>query len=90
MEPINLQDYKAWKTPVRPLTDAEIESALLTQDLSASRGPQYNIKEETITSANANPGEPVSNEDAAESMPYPATFAEIVELIKFGKPIPGT
>lgn len=86
MEPIDLQDYKAWKTPVRPLTEAEIDNALLTQDLSASRGPQFSKKETKTDTATTGLRETTTKPD---DMPYPATFDEIVELIKSGKPVPG-
>lgn len=94
VEAIDLTDYMAWKEPPRPLTEAEIERALLTQDLSASMGPhpESNVGLDSQSSAldmpsgSPNPG----SANVAAEMSYPATFAEIVELIKSGKPIPGT
>lgn len=92
-EPIDYDTYLAKKTPARPLTDEEIDRALLSQNLSASLGPQPDAGH---TGSKPTGTGPVEQQNAAASsssdpqMPYPATFAEIVELIKSGKPIPGT
>lgn len=82
----------AWREPPRPLTDAEIERALLTQDLSASMGPQMGhpaAVEDVDGATSGTAMSPRTNADDKAEMSYPATFAEIVELIKSGKPIPG-
>lgn len=92
-EPIDYNEYIARKQAARPLTDEEIDRALLSQDLSASLGPRPDTS--TTSSTNLIPpssqsqsqAQPAASSDA--QLPYPATFAEIVELIKSGKPIPG-
>lgn len=83
VEPIDYDNYKAWKAPVRPLSDADIDEAMRTQSNPTAIG---------LGSADATPpvivsGPSISNDP---DMPYPASFADIVEMIKSGKPVPGT
>lgn len=88
-EPLDYNEYMAAKTPARPLTEEEIDRAMFTQDLSASLGPQpETIPEQREVSTTFVQQVSASSSTDAD-LPYPATFAEIVELIKSGKPIPG-
>lgn len=72
----------AWKYPTKPLSAAEIESALKRQDTGA-------VASDGGPAPSANPDRSQGSPDVDTEMPYPASFADIVELIKSGKPVPG-
>ncbi len=51
--------------------------------------PQQHPQPASVPSQPAPPAKPTSNEPAAPAGSYPTSFAQIVELIESGKPIPG-
>ena len=82
VEPIDYHAYKAYKEPVPALTDEDIDQALHSQSLATSHGQAIPVEPEIISATN------ITTNNSTDA-PYPATFAEIVELIHSGRPVPG-
>jgi hypothetical protein len=67
------------------LTDEDVDAALRKQAQDASL---FNYDSISIGPRDESVSQGVSANTDAE-LPYPASFAEIVALIKSGKPVPG-